>query len=399
MRPLDHFSESFDSLNKHRMRALLTMLGIIVGVLTVMVTLGIGAGARLAIENQISSLGSNLVAVNSGPPPSVGRQPIPLYLTDARAILEHCTSVVEVSPQQETRLAVSFGSNQLASNFVMGVTSSYARVRLAELENGRFVSDRDDLAAAKVAVLGDTVEQYLFQDQDPIGKRILISGVDFEVVGILSSKGDSPGLGPGMSTDDRIFIPLSALQKRLLGTSDLRLIAITAREGNQIPAVVQEVKRLLDARHPGNSFEIKTQLELLQTSESVSSIVTVLLTALAAVSLLVGGIGIMNIMLVAVTERTREIGVRRAVGARQGSILAQFLMESSILSLAGGFIGVAAGIGLSFMAGRIVGWNVPILPSGVVLALCSSLFVGIASGIYPARRAARLNLVDALRFE
>jgi putative ABC transport system permease protein len=399
MRPFDYFSESFDSLNKHRMRALLTMLGIIVGVLTVMVTLGIGAGARLAIENQIASLGSNLVAVNSGPPPSVGRQPIPLYLPDARAILEHCPSVVEVSPQQETRLAVSLGSNQLASNFVMGVTSSYARVRLAELQRGRFVSDRDDLTAAKVAVLGSTVEQYLFQDQDPIGKRILISGVDFEVVGVLTSKGDSPGLGPGMSSDDRIFIPLSTLQKRLLGSTDLRLIAITARDPGQIPMVVQQVKRLLDARHPGNSFEIKTQLELLQTSESVSSIVTALLTALAAVSLFVGGIGIMNIMLVAVTERTREIGIRRAVGARQIFILAQFLMESSILSLAGGFIGVVAGITLSFLAGRIVGWNVPILPTGVALALSSSLFVGIASGIYPARRAARLNLVDALRFE
>ena len=307
--------------------------------------------------------------------------------------------MVEVSPQQETRLAVSFASNQLASNFVMGVTSSYARVRLADLAKGRFVSDRDDLVAVKVAVLGATVEQYLFQDQDPIGKRILISGVDFEVVGILSSKGDGPGLGPGMSTDDRIFIPLTALQKRLLGTSDLRLIAITARDSNQIPEVVQQVKTLLDGRHPGNSFEIKTQLELLQTSESVSSVVTVLLTALAAVSLFVGGIGIMNIMLVAVTERTREIGVRRAVGARQRWILAQFLMESSILSLAGGFIGVAAGIILSLVTGRIVGWSVPILPTGIVLALGSSLFVGIASGIYPAQRAAQLNLVDAFRFE
>jgi putative ABC transport system permease protein len=281
----------------------------------------------------------------------------------------------------------------------MGVTSSYARVRLADLAKGRFVSDRDDLAAAKVAVLGATVEQYLFQDQDPIGKRILISGVDFEVVGILSSKGDGPGLGPGMSTDDRIFIPLAALQKRLLGTSDLRLIAITARHSNEIPSVVRQIKTLLDARHPGNSFEIKTQLELLQTSESVSSVVTVLLTALAAVSLFVGGIGIMNIMLVAVTERTREIGVRRAVGARQKFILAQFLLESSILSLAGGFIGVLAGIVLSVLAGRILGWNVPILPTWVALALSSSLFVGVASGIYRAQRAAQLNLVDALRFE
>ena len=381
------------------MRALLTMLGIIVGVLTVMTTLGIGAGARSAIQNQIASLGSNLIAVNSGPPPSVGRQPIPLYLADARAIVERCSAVAEVSPQQETRLGVSFGSNQLASNFVMGVTSSYARVRAAEVAQGRFVSDLDDVTAAKVAVLGATVAEYLFPAQDPVGRRILISGVDFEVVGVLASKGDTPGLGPGMSTDDRIFIPLSALQKRLLGTNDLRLIAITARESSQIPVVVRQVRRLLDARHPGNSFEIKTQLELLQTSDSVSSIVTALLTALAAVSLFVGGIGIMNIMLVAVTERTREIGVRRAVGAPRRAVLVQFLMESCILSLAGGVFGVIAGVLLSLLAGRILAWNIPLLPGGIALALSASLFVGVISGFYPAERAARLNLVDALRFE
>lgn len=381
------------------MRALLTMLGIIVGVLTVMTTLGMGAGAQMAIDNQIASLGSNLIAVNSGPPPSVGRQPVSLYLADARAILERCPAVAEVSPEQETRLSVSYGPNQLASNFVMGVTSSYARVRLAELNQGRFISDYDDLTATKVAVLGATVKQYLFPNESPIGRRILISGIDFEVVGVLSSKGDTPGLGPGMSTDDRIFIPLSSLQKRILGSSDLRLIAITARDSGQIPVVVQQVKMLLDERHPGNSFEIKTQLELLRTSDSVSSIVTALLTALAAVSLFVGGIGIMNIMLVAVTERTREIGIRRAIGARRRSVLLQFLLESSILSLAGGVIGVAAGTLLSLLTGRILQWNVPVLPAGILLALSSSLIVGVASGIYPARRAARLNLVDALRFE
>lgn len=381
------------------MRALLTMLGIIVGVLTVMTTLGMGAGAQMAIDNQIASLGSNLIAVNSGPPPSVGRQPVSLYLADARAILERCPAVAEVSPEQETRLSVSYGPNQLASNFVMGVTSSYARVRLAELNQGRFISDYDDLTATKVAVLGATVKQYLFPNESPIGRRILISGIDFEVVGVLSSKGDTPGLGPGMSTDDRIFIPLSSLQKRILGSSDLRLIAITARDSGQIPVVVQQVKMLLDERYPGNSFEIKTQLELLRTSDSVSSIVTALLTALAAVSLFVGGIGIMNIMLVAVTERTREIGIRRAIGARRRSVLLQFLLESSILSLAGGVIGVAAGTLLSLLTGRILQWNVPVLPAGILLALSSSLIVGVASGIYPARRAARLNLVDALRFE
>ncbi len=399
MRPLDYFSESLDSLRKHKMRALLTMLGIIVGVFTVMVTLGVGAGARIAIENQIASLGSNLVAVNSGPPPSVGRQPIPLYLSDARAILQNCPAVVEVSPQQETRLAVSFGSNQLANNFVMGVTASYARVRLAQLQRGRFLSDEDDATAAKSAVLGATVAQYLFPGVTPIGKRILISGVDFEVVGVLASKGDGPGLGPGMSTDDRVFLPLAALQKRLLGSTDLRVIAITARDASQIPLVVSQVKKLLDRRHPGNGFEIKTQLELMQTSESVSSIVTLLLTALAAVSLFVGGIGIMNIMLVAVTERTREIGIRRAIGAKRKSVMIQFLLESSILSSAGGCVGVVGGILLSALAGKAFGWSVPILPAGIALALGSSLFVGVASGIYPARRASLLNLVDALRFE
>jgi ABC-type antimicrobial peptide transport system permease subunit len=399
MRPLDYFLESLDSLRKHKMRALLTMLGIIVGVLTVMVTLGVGAGARIAIENQIASLGSNLIAVNSGPPPSVGRQPISLYLADARAILENCPAVLEVAPQQETRLAVSFASNQLANNFVMGVTASYGRVRLAATSSGRFLSDDDDATAAKVAVLGATVAQYLFADTQAIGKRILISGVDFEVIGVLASKGDGPGLGPGMSTDDRIFLPLSSLQKRLLGSTDLRVIAITARDANQIPVVVAQVKHLLARRHPGNGFEIKTQLELLQTSESVSGIVTILLTALAAVSLFVGGIGIMNIMLVAVTERTREIGIRRAVGARRTSIVIHFLLESSILSSAGGCIGVLGGLTISALAGKLLGWTVPVLPAGIALALGSSLLVGIASGLYPARRASLLNLVDALRFE
>jgi putative ABC transport system permease protein len=399
MRPFDYFSESLDSLRKHKMRALLTMLGIIVGVFTVMVTLGVGAGARIAIENQIASLGSNLVAINSGPPPSVGRQPIPLYLSDARAILQDCPAVVEVSPQQETRLAVSYASNQLANNFVMGVTASYARVRLAQLELGRFLTDEDDATAAKSTVLGAMVARYLFPGVTPVGKRILISGVDFEVVGVLASKGDGPGLGPGMSTDDRVFLPLSALQKRLIGSTDLRVIAITARDPNQISMVVSQVKKLLDRRHPGNGFEIKTQLELMQTSDSVSSIVTLLLTALAAVSLFVGGIGIMNIMLVAVTERTREIGIRRAIGARRRSIVLQFLLESSILSSVGGCLGVLGGLALSALAGKLLGWTVPILPAGIALALCSSLLVGIVSGLYPARRASLLDLVDALRFE
>jgi putative ABC transport system permease protein len=269
------------------------------------------------------------------------------------------------------------------------------------LEKGRFVAARDDLAEAKVAVLGATVVQYLFQDQYPIGKRVLVSGVDFEVVGVLASKADGPGLGPGMSTDDRIFILLSALQKRVLGTSDLRLIAITARDSSQIPEVVQQAKALLDGRHPGNSFEIKTQLELLQTSESVSSVVTVLLTTLAAVSLFVGGIGNMNIMLDARGRNRTSAGNwnpargRRSTEIHLGSVL-DGVFDSEPCRW---FDWRGLGITRSLVPGRIVGWNVSILPTGVVLVVSSSLFVGGASGICPAQTAAQLNLVDGLRFE
>ncbi len=396
----DYLLQSLDSLRAHRMRALLTMLGIIVGVFTVILTLAIGSGARQAIQQQIAALGTNLIEVNSGPPPAVGQQPILLYAADARALLAECPGVEAVAPEQETRLPVGFGPNQLQDNFVMGVTPAFAQVRRVALEEGRFISVQEDIQAAKVTLLGSTVKQLLFGNVDPLGRWITVSGIDFQVVGVFPAHGDTrPGLGPGMSMDDRVFIPLSALQKRLLGTTELRFIAIEARDATSIPATAQQVREVLDRRHPRNNFEVKTQLELMETSNSVSAIVTLLLTALAAVSLVVGGIGIMNIMLVAVTERTREIGIRRAVGARRASILVQFLMESVILGSAGGAVGVLLGLVMSEAAGKVLGWPVPVLPTAIVLAIGVSLFVGIVSGIYPARRAARLSLVDALRFE
>jgi ABC-type antimicrobial peptide transport system permease subunit len=399
MQPHEYVREAFATLQAHRLRSMLTMLGIIVGVLTVVLTLGVGAGAQQAIDQQIRSLGSNLIVVNSGPPPGDRRQAIYLYAADARAVRDRCPLVAEIAPQQETRLPVAFGSVQLSSNFVMGVTASYATIRGTALSDGRFLNADDDVRAAKVAVVGSNVGQYLFGNKRPTGKRLLINGVDFEIVGLLAPKGDSPGLGPGMSTDDRIFIPLTALQKRLLGTTDLRLLAITAQDQATIPAAVQEIRAVLDERHPRNPFEIKTQLELMQTSQSVSSIVGLLLTSLAAVSLVVGGIGIMNIMLVSVTERTREIGIRRAVGARESAILLQFLAEAVVLSSAGGLVGVTAGVLLSWVMAHLLRWSVPILPQALLLALLSSTLVGITSGLYPARRASTLNVSEALRFE
>jgi putative ABC transport system permease protein len=399
MKPREYVRQSFDNLRKHRLRAILTMLGIVVGVFTVMLTLSMGVGARLAIEQQINSLGSNLVVLNSGPPPGQGRQAVYLYAADARAIANQCPLVREIAPQQETRLPVTYGPIELSSNFVMGVTASYADVRHPELSDGRFLLPDDDEKAGKVAVLGANVRDYLFGKENALGQRILINGVDFEVVGLLAERGDSPGLGPGMSSDDRIFVPLSALQKRLLGTTDLRLIAITANTQADISAVAIQVRSLMDRRHPGNPFEIKTQAELLQTSDSVSGIISLLLVSLATVSLVVGAIGITNIMLVSVTERTREIGVRRAIGATRSAVLWQFLAESLVLTGLGGSVGVMLAIALSLVAGKLLQWPVPIVPQGIVVAMSASILVGLSSGIYPARRASRLNVVDALRFE
>jgi putative ABC transport system permease protein len=399
MHSRDYLLLSIDSLRAHGVRSLLTMLGVIVGVLTVVLTLGIGAGTRQAIGDQIQALGSNLIVVNSGPPPGPRQQAIYLYPADAAAIRERCPLVRTVAPQQETRLPVSLDGAQLTSNFVMGVTTGYAHARRLTLTAGRFINETDDDQAAKVAVIGSSVRQYLLADGDPMGRRMLINGVDFEVIGVLDPKGDSPGLGPGMSTDDRIYIPLTALQARVLGTTDLRIIAMTTAREDEIPAAAAQIRRLLDERHPGNPFEIKTQLELMQTSSSISGVVTALLASLAAVSLIVGGIGIMNIMFVSVHERTREIGIRRAVGARRRHIVAQFLSESVLLGVAGGSAGGGAGVLLSWLAGFVLPWRVPILPEALVLALAASTVVGILSGLYPARRAAQLEVSDALRFE
>ena len=392
-------NQALTSLSTNRLRSVLTMLGIIVGVFTVMLTLSLGAGARQAISEQISALGSNLVVVNSGPPPAAGQQAIYLYSADAAAILHDCPSVAAVDEEQEERFPITTGSAQLQDNFVMGVTSSYAEIRKVELSSGRFFSPEEDEHADKVAVLGETVRQYLFGNGQVLNRRIRIGGIDFRVIGVLTARGDSPGLGPGMSTDDRAFIPLSALNKRMLGSMTLRLITISSRSADEISLAADQTRALLAKRHPNNPFEIRTQTELMQTSSSVSGIVNLLLTSLAGVSLAVGGIGIMNIMLVAVSERTREIGVRRAVGADKTSILSQFLLESIVLSLAGGLIGVVLAVITAAIAGLALHWHTPVQIGGITVALLSATVVGILSGIYPARRAAGLNVVDALRFE
>lgn len=393
------FNMALDSLIAHRVRASLTMLGIIIGTSTVILTLAIGAGAREQIERQINSLGVNLIALNSGPPRGPGATPVALYLDDARAILNQCSAVAVVAPQQESRFTISHGSAQLDNNFVMGVTAAYAETRRATLAEGRFISEADDQSAAKVVVLGATVKQYLFGDGGAVGQSLRVHGLDCAVIGVLAERGDTPGLGPGMSTDERVFVPLAALQKRLLGTSDLRLIAVTARDRDSMPLAAQQIRELLNARHPINNFEIKSQNELLATSSSISDVITAMLTAIAAVSLLVGGIGIMNIMLVSVTERTREIGVRRAIGARRRAIMAQFLFEALMLSLAGGAVGVACGLGGASLLSAAFQWPARVSLEAILLALGFSSGVGIFFGFYPARRASGLNLADSLRYE
>lgn len=307
--------------------------------------------------------------------------------------------VGDIAPQQETRLPLAFASRQTVDTGVLGVTPSYARVRRTTLAEGRFVGPDDEASAAKVAVIGITVRRLLAGTDPVIGRRIRIGAVDFVVIGVLAAKGDAIGLGPGMSTDDRVFVPLSALQKRLLGTSEVRLVAISARTAEAIPAASSAIQAVLAQRHPGHRYEVRTELDLLETSGAVGSSVTMLLSLLGAVSLVVGAIGVTNVMLVSVTERTREIGLRRAVGARTRTIAGQFLIEALVLTGMGGLAAILLSWIAALAVTTITGWPVVVSPGAVALALVVSGIAGLGSGLFPAYQAARVDPIDALRSE
>jgi len=393
------------ALTRNRLRAALTVLGIVIGVAAVIATLAIGQGARAAVQAQIRSLGANTLTVIPGTITASGARGgmgsiTTLNPDDALAIKRECPAVDAVAPGVRTLAQVVAGDANWSTQ-VQGTTADFSIIRQWPVESGVFITDSDVRGAAKVCVLGKNVARELFGDVDPIGATVRLKDIPFRVVGVLATKG---GTGWGGDQDDTILVPITTAQRRLMGITHVNWVVASAVSESQVDAAVTQITDLLRQRHrihPGDNddFFIRTQLEAANTAEATSRVMTLLLASIAAVSLLVGGIGIMNIMLVSVTERTREIGIRRAIGAKRADILMQFLVEAAFLSLAGGALGVGLGTVAASLISSLARWPTMIEPSAVALAFGFASMVGLFFGFYPARRASRLDPIEALRYE
>ncbi|MGH9350492.1 MAG: ABC transporter permease [Vicinamibacterales bacterium] len=394
------------ALGLNTMRTALTALGMIIGVAAVIVMVAIGTGARTSIENQIRTAGSNIVTVNAGAGfgPVRGGQGATTTLRpeDAKAIRDEVPGVRYVSPGLNARTqVVAQGGNW--NTQVQGASDELADIRSWPLQHGSFFTAHDVSRAAKVAVLGSVARDQLFgAGADPIGAIVRIKNQPFKVVGVLTSKGQSPM--PGQDQDDTVIVPFTTVQKKLQGVEHISHITIAAEDGVALPEMTARIADLLRTRHrlqPGeeDDFSVRTLEELATMLTSTTTTMTWLLASIAAVSLLVGGIGIMNIMLVSVTERTREIGLRLSVGARDIDVLLQFLVEAVVLSLAGGALGVALGFGASWAVENLMQWTAEVTPGAVLTSFGFAAAIGIFFGFYPARKAAALDPIDALRFE
>ena len=393
------------ALTRNRLRAALTVLGIVIGVAAVIATLAIGQGAREAVQAQIRALGANTLTVIPGTITAGGARGgmgtiTTMTADDAAAIRRDCPAVDAVAPGVRTLGQVVYG-NQNWNTQIQGTTGDFSIIRQWPIESGVGITDSDVRGAAKVCVLGASVVRQLFADSDPIGQTVRIKDIPFRVVGVLAYKG---GTGWGGDQDDTVLIPLTTAQRKLMGITYVNWISVSAVSEPQVNDAVQQITDLLHQRHriqagESDDFFIRTQLEAATTAESTSRVMTLLLASIAAVSLVVGGIGIMNIMLVSVTERTREIGIRRAIGARRRDILLQFLVESAILSLAGGALGVVLGVVSAALISQLARWPTLIQPGAVLLAFGFASLVGLFFGFYPARRASTLDPIEALRYE
>jgi putative ABC transport system permease protein len=399
---------AYRSLRANRMRSILTMLGMVIGVSAVIAMVAIGAGANERIAAQISSIGSNLLLVLPGSTTSGGLRSgsgsaPTLTMADARAIGRELPAVRLAAPSIRSTSPVVYG-NQNWSTLIQGVTPEYFEIRDYRLAEGRFFTADEVDASSKVAVVGRTVVRNLFGDESPAGEILRIKRVPFTVVGVLAEKGQSP---QGQDQDDIIIAPITTVQNRLFGSEhpgSVGVIIAQAVDRESIGEAEREVVSLLRQRHRIGSgqeedFSVRNLSEMLAVAEASTRVMSLLLGAIASVSLLVGGIGIMNIMLVSVTERTREIGIRLAVGARERDILVQFLIEAVFLSVAGGAIGILLGVGGSLLISRFAGWSTLISPGAVLVAFSFSAAVGIFFGFYPARKASRLDPIEALRHE
>ncbi len=398
---------AFRALGRNKLRSLLTALGIIIGVACVVATIGIGEGARTQSENQLKSLGTNFLMIYPGTMTSSGARSgfgsnSKLSELDVDAIREEVSSVIYVSGTIRTVAQVIYG-NQNWSTSIQGGEVDWPLIRSWNVDQGQFFTDADNRAAAKVCVLGMTIVTNLFGDEDPIGKMIRIKNIPFRVVGVLESKGGSM---MGQDQDDTVIAPYQTVRKKLMGTTAVGGILASAASNDMVARAQEEISALLRQRHKINKgtgqdddFMIRSQTEMLQQAEDQSKTMSMLLWSIAGVSLLVGGIGIMNIMLVSVTERTREIGVRMAIGAKGGDIRAQFLVEAVVLAITGGVLGIALGVGIQRAVAYYAHWPVLVSTNSVSLAFLFSALIGVTFGFYPALKASRLDPIEALRYE
>ena len=392
------------SIQKNRMRAALTMLGIIIGVAAVIVMVAVGYGARNRIREQINNLGTNMIVITPGASQqagvSQGAQAFPnLSLKDVDKIRSESQYVAAISPVIVSRTAVIGPAGNWRTT-INGVDTDYQTIRAWQTASGDFFSADDVSANRKVAVLGNTVAQNLFPGQDPVGAQIQIRNAVYKVVGVLSVKGQSAS---GNDSDDVVLMPYTTASLTLSGRTFIPQILASTNSAQDIAPAENEIISIMREAHKieGNNddFTVKNQNDLAQTAASSTNVMTMLLAAIASISLLVGGIGIMNIMLVSVTERTREIGVRMAVGARGRDVLMQFLIEALTLSIVGGLCGVVFGFAASLALTRLLEWQTAMSAGAIALAFGTALVVGVFFGFYPARKASQLDPIDALRFE
>lgn len=400
------FKVSFKAIGRNKMRALLTMLGIIIGVACVVATIGIGEGAKLQVESQLNSLGTNFLMVMPGATTSSGARMgsgsnSKLNEGDVAALVKDCTACAYIAAQVRSTSQLIYG-NQNWSTSVTGAQVDYPLIRSWNVEKGMFFTDADNKAASKVCVIGKTVERELFRGDDPIGKTMRIKNIPFRVIGVLESKGGSM---MGQDQDDTVVAPYETVRKKLMGAStSVGIITVSAISNDMVDEAATEITQILRQRHriaedEEDDFTIRTQTEMQRQVTAQTKTLSMLLWSIAGVSLLVGGIGIMNIMLVSVTERTREIGIRMAIGAKGKDIRAQFLIEALVLSLVGGILGIGLGIAIQRAVGRLGDWPISLQPDAIALAFLFSALVGVFFGLYPAQKASRLDPIDALRYE
>jgi len=395
---------ALQSIKANALRSILTALGIIIGVAAVITMVALGTGAQKAVEDQIASLGANVLSVYPGMSFSSGvasTNRVSLTIDDADALERDGQFIKAVVPEIVSQQQVKYVNKNINTN-VTGTTANFPEVRNYTLARGRMFTSGEDAARERYAVLGADIPELL--EANPVGllhQTILIRGIAFEIIGIMASKGAT---GSWQNPDEQIWIPLETARYRVFGTDRLRSVGVQIADGIPVEQGMVDIERVLRREHkirPGgeNDFQIRDAKQFLATQQSASEIFTTLLASIAAVSLVVGGIGIMNIMLVSVTERTREIGVRKALGATQWNILFQFLVEALALCLAGGILGILLGVWVTNLLAKSNGWNTLISPQSIIMAFGFSAAIGLIFGIWPARRAAKLDPIVALRYE